>query len=235
MGDDDRASSRAADGPATRAAARETGRASGGRISRPRLWWLAGVLLIVLVLPFDTAISEWFADVAADGTYLRRAFKLLAHVLAWWSFIPLGVLLLLFPQRKKLLTGFGVTLAGCIGTLHTLKFLVGRARPGTQIGGVTCGPFYVSPLHGFDSFPSGEAATAMLLAALLGLYVPRLRWFVVPLAVLVGLCRVVLKRHYLSDVIGGSELALLAVALSIRFLGPDHYPALRLSDLKRGS
>lgn len=85
MDNADSASAHAVGDPAAPSAAQPGGAAPGARIRRAWVWGLAGVALLILTLPFDAAIGKWFADVAVDGTCLRRAFKLLAHVLASWG------------------------------------------------------------------------------------------------------------------------------------------------------
>jgi membrane-associated phospholipid phosphatase len=197
-----------------------------------RLWpvvvgWL---VLLALALPFDAAITDWFHGVAPEGTYLRRAFKLPMHLFRWWSFVGLAAVLLFQPQRLRLLIGFAVAVAGCIGTLHAVKYVIGRARPDVTVDGVKCGPYHFHPFgdprEGYDSFPSGHAAQAVLLVALVGLYFPRLRWITLPFVLLVCLGRLALDRHFPSDVIGGAALGLFSVCLCFRWLGPSFYPRL---------
>jgi undecaprenyl-diphosphatase len=103
----------------------------------------------------------------------------------------------------------GTLVAGAATT--TLKWLFRRQRPpGDGLG------FYSR----FDrhAFPSGHAGRCACLAVLLA---PLLStWAVAPLAlwvVLVGLARVALQVHFISDVVGGWGTGLLA-GLALRLM-----------------
>jgi hypothetical protein len=56
------------------------------------------------------------------------------------------------------------------------------------------------------SFPSGHATTTFAAAVALGYLFPRFRWFFYIMAALVAFSRVVLVRHWLSDIIAGAWL-----------------------------
>jgi undecaprenyl-diphosphatase len=134
-----------------------------------------------------------------------------------------GVTALFLAARRRvaealaLLVGFGLTTVA----VHVLKASVDRSRP---LGGLV-------DTDG-SAFPSGHAALAityLAIAVLLARTGPparRLALVVVGgvLAVLIGLSRVYLRAHWLSDVGGGWELGLAvfsacgAVALVIHYL-----------------
>ena len=93
------------------------------------------------------------------------------------------------------------------------KFLVGRPRPDGVLAGAT------------ESFPSGTAATSMLVLGLgiyfIGCYVASPRWrislqMLLVLAIIAfGIFRMLAGEHYPSDVLGGwlaGGLALLGIA-----------------------
>jgi len=209
------------------ASARPTRR--GGCRARWLLWAL--LLALPVALALDATVLHWTQLLAPRGTVLRRVSKLCVHLFQWWSFVALAIVLLLPVARRRLLAGYAVCLAGGFGLLHAVKFLLGRARPDEDLGPLFFQPF--SSLDGHDSFPSGHATQAVLLTALLGLYFPRSRWVLIPATLLVCFGRLALDRHYLSDVVGGAALALLVVSLAHWLLGPDYFPRLALSDLRR--
>ena len=198
-----------------------------------RARWLLWALLLALpvALALDATVLHWSQLLAPRGTVLRRVSKLCVHLFQWWSFVALAVVLLLPVARRRLLTGYAVCVAACFGLLHLAKVMLGRARPDEDLGPLFFQPF--SSLDGRDSFPSGHAAQAVLLTALLGLYFPRSRWVLIPATLLVCFGRLALDRHYLSDVVGGAALALFVVCLARWLLGPDYFPRLALSDLRR--
>lgn len=189
----------------------------------------ACLFLALAALPFDEATLNWFAGLAPHGSYMRRVFKMPAHLFAWWTFAGLAVLLLAQPARKRLLTGFGVALVGCAGALHALKLLIGRARPDAGFlhgHGAYYFDAFGDPRLQLDSLPSGHAAMTALLLVLLGLYFPRSRWLLVLPAVVTCLGRVAIERHFLSDVLAGAGLALLWMHVVVGRLGPEYYPRL---------
>lgn len=99
---------------------------------------------------------------------------------------------------------------------QVLKRIIGRARPRMydQFGEF----HFVIP--GFPSvyasFPSGHAITAFACAVAVSYFIPRLRWALLTLAVLVGASRVIVGSHYASDVIAGAAIGWLSAVLVAR-------------------
>jgi len=129
-----------------------------------------------------------------------------------WTLIGLAVLVLAIRRRWRLAVYLLVTGAGALTLDPVLKALVGRLRP------VVAHP--VAYGNG-DSFPSGHALGSIVCyGALFLVFLPaaRGRWrrvFTVVIATLIaaiGLSRLLLGVHYLSDVLG-------AWALGITWLG----------------
>ncbi len=56
------------------------------------------------------------------------------------------------------------------------------------------------------SFPSGHAATAFAAATIIAYYDKKRKWFYFLVAGLIGLSRIYLECHYVSDVIAGSVI-----------------------------
>ena len=87
-----------------------------------------------------------------------------------------------------------------------MKEIIGRKRP-------------LDDVVGNPAFPSGHTAYAFAGATLLGNRYPKLR---IPLYIgagLVGLTRIYLGRHYLSDVIAGAAVGTITGALVSRHSG----------------
>jgi undecaprenyl-diphosphatase len=133
---------------------------------------------------------------------------------AWFTWGLTGVCAALFAARRRW-TEFWVLLAGmtliAIG-IHEVKALVERPRPPE--------PLTAASGH---SYPSGHAAHSVLYLWLAVTIVLRLRPGMtraaavvaagVALTILVGLSRVYLNVHYLSDVSGGWALGAAAFSL----------------------
>jgi len=129
-----------------------------------------------------------------------------------WTLIGLAVLVLAIRRRWRLAVYLLVTGAGALTLDPVLKALVGRLRP------VVAHP--VAYGNG-DSFPSGHALGSIVCyGALFLVFLPaaRGRWrhvftaVIVTLIAAIGLSRLLLGVHYLSDVLG-------AWALGITWLG----------------
>ena len=127
---------------------------------------------------------------------------------AWWVKGPLlvavGSLGDLRERRRLPLTtitsAFSFALASLVVML--LKDAFDRPRPGVEHAAID--PAVATPPS--PSFPSGHAATAFAVAAVIAVRHPRLRWPLLGVAALVALSRVYLGVHYWLDVIAGAAL-----------------------------
>lgn len=113
-----------------------------------------------------------------------------------------------------------------------LKELVGRARPVVELAGVIA----QTKLSDSSSFPSGHAAKSMSMALSFLIMARTKDWLTglfklvtVLLAVLVCLSRVALQKHFPSDVIAGTAVALLFVFVAV-FLVNAIYKKRRMND-----
>jgi membrane-associated phospholipid phosphatase len=119
-------------------------------------------------------------------------------------------------RRRRLAPAVLVGLISGSVLVDGLKYLTGRARPGDLHSlGVESG-FY-GPGYDGNSCPSGHATVAFMLAALAGAYFPRTRTVAYTLAAFVGLGRIALDRHFLSDVVAGATLGYLGACLMLRW------------------
>jgi membrane-associated phospholipid phosphatase len=107
-----------------------------------------------------------------------------------------------------------------------LKVIIGRPRPKLLFssGDYEFGWIGLSADHW--SFPSGHAATAAALAAALWCLWPQPVLFYVIGAALVAMSRVVTGAHYLSDVVMGAFVGVLA-ARALAALSAHGWPGLR--------
>lgn len=108
-----------------------------------------------------------------------------------------------------------VALSGLITDL--IKPLVGRLRPKLLLEANLFGfdPFRIG--YEYNSFPSGHATTVFALAAALSFFFPRWRLPLFSFAAVVGLSRIIVGAHYLSDVMAGAYVGLMTVFLLVLF------------------
>jgi membrane protein DedA with SNARE-associated domain/membrane-associated phospholipid phosphatase len=161
----------------------------------------------VVTTPGDRAVLEFVQDI--NGGFLTALAKVVT-VFGSWPVITLVVLVaagvFLWFRRSVdaalLLIGYGLVQAA----VNITKPIVDRARPPDGLVEVSSA-----------GFPSGHAATAvayLVLAVLIARALPNLTWRVallaggVAAAVLIGLSRIYLQVHYMSDVTSGWALGL---------------------------
>ncbi|HXN09601.1 MAG TPA: phosphatase PAP2 family protein [Steroidobacteraceae bacterium] len=103
------------------------------------------------------------------------------------------------------------SVAVCGILVDLIKLLAGRARPELWFSQGIYGFSYPHLQALYQSFPSGHAACASSAGVALSLLFPRHRPLWVAVALVLGLTRVIVTAHYLSDVVAASLLAALIV------------------------
>jgi undecaprenyl-diphosphatase len=169
---------------------------------------------------WDESLARWIArELPTWVEWLARPFSWLG---GWIGITAVTVVACVLLLRERSWLDLGVVLAVVLGSqllVTLLKSWFDRPRP-------TVGP--VVPLPSSLSFPSGHAATgAACLGVLAVLLAQRMTsrqartWLwtlVAALAVAIGLSRIALGVHYLSDVLAGwcLGIAWLAACLLVR-------------------
>lgn len=153
------------------------------------------------------------------------------------ALIAIAILLLDPAMRKRMLDWVLAAILSGVGVL-AVKKLVGRPRPSLGEPGVFLGPWRAFPMHQSTtdalgntelrvvwrhawesgvsdlwSMPSSHTAAGVVLALALARMYPALRPLALILAVLVGVARVMLGAHYVTDVVIGATLGTLSVRL----------------------
>ncbi len=143
--------------------------------------------------------------IAENPGILRTIAMFLAHSGDSWFWIT-GLLLVGFtatPFWKQRALWMGVSVVITALLVLTVKFTVKRRRPEGEWGGI----YRSTDPH---SFPSGHATRSFMLAVLaIGLGPTWFAALLVVWAPFVGLARVAMGVHYLSDVIVGAVLGIL--------------------------
>jgi len=109
-----------------------------------------------------------------------------------------------------------------------LKHLVGRPRP--DAGAMSMLPIGPSYTADFDSFPSGHATSVFAVACAFAYFYPRLRWPLYLLAACISLGRLYLDRHYVSDVLAGALIGIVATTILLQH--KDSLPLFRSSRME---
>jgi len=110
-----------------------------------------------------------------------------------------------YGLQNHIIKGFLKTIIiMCIGTvvINVGKSIIGRARPKlfSEFGAYHFEPFNFGLGYDYTSFPSGHTTTWGLLALSMAIIFPRYKMLWIFSAIMVGLSRVILGSHYISDV-----------------------------------
>ncbi|MCK4325044.1 MAG: phosphatase PAP2 family protein [Armatimonadetes bacterium] len=130
--------------------------------------------------------------------------------------LALVVIILAGRRWKYIIRNVVAGLVVQTATVQVLKHLTGRPRP-ADFDGLTV--FY-GPGTDFHSFPSSHAAYAFMLATVAGAYFPRWRWLAYGGATVIALSRVMLDRHFISDIMVGAFIGYMAAYLVLRWWPP---------------
>lgn len=179
------------------------------------LFLIAGAFLL------DLEIARWFF---LSPAYLNRLAFYITHLGdSGPIFILTGTATLIafglrfLSSKTQTLRILNIFMIRCLFILFTnagaglavqiIKNFVGRARPLMLLENM--GPFSFHPFAFkayFMSFPSGHTTTAFATAVALSYFMPRWSGRFMVLALLVGISRLILEEHYLSDVLAGAVL-----------------------------
>jgi membrane-associated phospholipid phosphatase len=152
--------------------------------------------------------ATWSRQMRLDrqNTWLFKITAFLAHSGdSWFWLAGLGILWLVVSgewHRNCALLAGGIV--GLAAVVLAIKFTVRRQRPPGEWGAI----YRNTDPH---SFPSGHAARSAMLAVMaIGLGPAWFAWVMVIWAPLVSLARVGTGVHYLSDIVAGILLGILA-------------------------
>jgi membrane-associated phospholipid phosphatase len=197
------------------------------------LLWLAIVFLVAgaLCLKIDRDAANYFrarltrplwrlgfkiTDLAKGGPWIVGAAVLyLAMQVLMEGSGETALLRLMSDYSLALLASFFI---GSV-VLHGIKIFLGRRRPRDDAEHGLYGFKYFTWELQYDSFPSGHAMTIFCVAVVLCAAVPGLAIVWLLIATVFGLLRAVLTTHFLSDVMVGAAIGILATreALLIGF------------------
>ena len=154
-------------------------------------------------VPLVTSVSQMATTAGGrtGGTILALLVIILAGRRWWWH------------MGRSVVAGLVIQTT----VVEVLKPLTGRPRP-AQCDGLSI--FYGPAGSEFHSFPSGHAAFAFMLATVAAAYFPRWRWPAYAGAGVIALSRVLLDRHFISDIMIGAFIGYIAAYLVLRWWPP---------------
>jgi undecaprenyl-diphosphatase len=134
--------------------------------------------------------------------WMDRGLRLVTHAGGATATVILCVVLLLIPPTRHL--GAVAGMANLVSHLlvQALKRAVVRRRPTVSLPHIPA----LATLPDHFSFPSGHACSAMAVAIPILLEAPAVGLPVLVLALMIGVSRVYLRVHYVTDVVVGQIL-----------------------------
>ncbi|HZR06154.1 MAG TPA: phosphatase PAP2 family protein [Candidatus Udaeobacter sp.] len=189
-------------------------------------YWLIGIVIAAIAIAIAFHFDDTVRDlIAQHQTPTMRNFM---HNVSWYGDWPshfvLGLLLLGIAWRrrsKKWMRIFvsmlvAMAIAGVAGSV--IKRSVPRARPSVKSELRWGGPRFSTKYH---AFPSGHVVASTAFFGILIFARRRVGLACVPIPILIGLSRMYLGAHYLSDVVCGAVLGVLCAALVWRFVARE--------------
>jgi undecaprenyl-diphosphatase len=178
------------------------------------------------VVASDDDVSRWVVDSVPSGLeWVARALTWLGGAVGTTVVTGVAALVLVRVARRRDAAFVAFSVVGITVVVAVLKELYARGRP--DLGSVI-------PLPHSYSFPSGHAATAVVLYGALGLLLAEsassrgraVGWLVAAalVAVAIGVSRVLLNVHFVSDVAAGFAIGLAWIGLGafVRDLRAPH-------------
>jgi undecaprenyl-diphosphatase len=201
--------------------------AGGGKLKHAIILTIVILGAWVLALMFlDVSVSQWIAKqkiprLIDDGVNLFNSYN-----------TPIGLGLLgvtaaisAGANRWRLIGHLVLGLLISGGLVWVGKLLVKRQRPKVFEGSTWVETFqgYLPNMKEFkfQSLPSGDAAVAFAVTFILVKYFPQHRYVLYVLAVGCALSRVILRYHYVSDVILGAAIGYLSAKIVLYLSSPS--------------
>jgi membrane-associated phospholipid phosphatase len=202
------------------------------------LLWLAAALFLggALCLKIDRATATYFRE------RLHRPFWQFAWKITNWAkgmpwiiaslVLYSGVQAIMNLQGEtpllRILADYSLALlvSFVVGSvvLHTIKIFLGRRRPRDDFEhGLYGFKFFTWKLQ-YDSFPSGHSMTILCVGVILSAVMPALAPLWLLLAGCLALTRALMTAHFLSDVLIGAAIGILAARETLAFGFPQLTP-----------
>ncbi len=165
---------------------------------------------------FDIALIMYVSQL--NGKYIiDKTFYLISRIGDGPVYILAGIMLILGPMQdsSKIISISLLAFSVELPIYFIVNKYVKRLRPFEQMQNIN---HLIVPPDKY-SFPSGHTAAAFVMAILFSLRFSILSPWLYLLAILIGISRIYLRVHYLTDIIAGALLGILSANLSIWILG----------------
>ena len=185
-------------------------------------YWLIGIVIaaiaIAVAFHFDDTVRDFMAQ--HQNPTMRKFMRNVSLYGDWPSHLVLGLLLLGIAWRRQskkwmrifLSMGVAMAIAGVAGTV--IKRTIPRARPSVKSELRWGGPRFSTKYH---AFPSGHVGASTAFFGVLIFARRRIGLVCLTIPILIGLSRMYLGAHYLSDVVCAAVLGTVCALLVVHF------------------
>ena len=189
------------------------------------LYWLIGIATaataIALSFHFDDSVREFMMQ--HQDPAMRNFMGYVSFFGDWPLHAAVGLVLLGLAWRRGseewtrifLAMLLAMMLAGVAGTV--IKRTIPRARPSVHTEIRWGGPRFSSKYE-YQSFPSGHVGASTAFFGVLLIARRRVGLACLPIPILIGLSRMYIGAHYLSDVVCAAVLGILCALVVAHFL-----------------
>jgi membrane-associated phospholipid phosphatase len=186
-------------------------------------YWLIGIVIVAVCIAvafyFDASVTNFMANHQTPG--MRNFMRNVSRFGDWPEHFLVGLGLFGFARwrgnkewtRIFLAMLIALSIAGLAG--RVIKVTTGRARPSVKAEHMWNGPRVSGSKY--HSFPSGHVDASVGFFAVLLFARRRIGVACLPIPVLIGLSRLYLGAHYLSDVVCAAVLGTLSAILVAHF------------------
>ena len=188
---------------------------------------IIGILILNIFLStnIDIGLNKAFKnfDGLSNNIYLKSFFTNITELGdSLWFFLLslLGYIFCIFFKKgfQKKISGaledcktfflflfFSILLTGVLTQI--IKHVIGRPRPNYASKNSDLDISLFNFESAFHSFPSGHTSTIFVVALSLSLITPKIKYFYLLYAGIIGFSRVVVGAHYFTDILGGIAVA----------------------------
>ena len=182
-------------------------------------YWVIGIIIVAIAVAaafyFDDAVRDFVAQ--HQNRAALHFMRGVSRFGDWPAHFALGALLLavaFWCGNKKWARIFlsmliALALAGLVG--RGIKIATARARPSVKMEETSHWSRFSSKYH---SFPSGHVAASTAFFGVLFFASWRIALACIPIPILIGVSRIYIAAHYLSDVVCAAILGILCALLT---------------------
>ena len=187
------------------------------------LYWLIAIAIaataIAVSFHFDDTVREFIMQ--HQNSEMRNFMRYVSWLGDWPLHAAVGLILLGFAWRRgseewtRILLAMllAMMLTGVVGTV--IKQTIPRARPSVISDARWGGPRFSSKHH---SFPSGHVGASTSFFCVLLIARRRIGLACLPIPILIGISRMYIGAHYLSDVVCAAVLGMSCAFILAHFL-----------------